>query len=515
MLEKWVQELELSGPSLEDNTADHERFIKGFCNKLGLDGQTCQVVFDLGLLGRLPGLLRTSGFQCVCSFFMSPQGWFEITGLEDSGEAGKFLGLAVDLGTTRYVLRLVDLLNGSVLGEQAHDNPQIAIGPDVLTRIHHADQEGGLQGLKDLLLSDLNNQLCSLCTDIGVHPESIRNVALAGNTAMTHFFLGLSPHWMIREPYIPAVNVPDLIKAGEIGLKVHPQARIYCFPNIGSYFGGDLFAGIIYSGLFDSDEISLLVDVGTNAEVVLGNKDWLIACAGAAGPALEGGVSKIGKQAKPGVIDRVHIDPETLDFEVHTIEGLPATGICGSGVIDLGAELFKAGLLDIRGKFVVERCPERFVEDGGIWHLVLSPVEESGLGQPLLIGQPEIDSLIRSKAAMYTILETLLMTVGIQFSDLSSFYVAGTFGNFIDPRSAITLGMLPDLPLEAFKPIGNSSLGGASLVLKEPERLKEVGAVKEKITYLELNVNQDFMNRFSAAKFLPHTDRSRFPSVQV
>jgi uncharacterized 2Fe-2S/4Fe-4S cluster protein (DUF4445 family) len=320
---------------------------------------------------------------------------------------------------------------------------------------------------------------------------------------------------MIREPYIPVVNSPGLIQARVLGLDVHPQARIYCFPNIGSYFGGDLLSGIVFSGLDQREAPALLVDVGTNAEVILGNKDWLIACAGAAGPALEGGVSKIGAQAGPGIIDSVVIDPHTLEISVHTIEGLPPKGICGSGIIDLAAAMFMAGLLDFRGKMVPDRAPDLFVYEDEIWHFRLVSAKKSATGQDLLIGQPEIDSLIRSKAAMYTILETLVGSVGIDFADLSAFFVAGTFGNYIKPDSAISIGMLPDLPRNLFQSLGNSSLGGAVRFLQNPDVVGAVGRVRERITYLELNVNQAFMNQFSAAKFLPHTERSKFPSVQI
>ena len=412
-------------------------------------------------------------------------------------------------------MQIVDLVSGQVLESLDRANPQGRIGPDILTRIHHAAHEDGLQELQTILIQDMNETLENLCSAQGVSVQAVHNIALAGNTAMTHLFLGLNPRWMIREPYIPVVNSPGLIQARSLGLDVHPLARVYCFPNIGSYFGGDLLAGIVFSGLDERENPALLVDVGTNAEVILGNRDWLIACAGAAGPALEGGVSKIGAQAGPGIIDSVAIDPDTLKIRVHTIEELPPTGICGSGIIDLAAAMFKAGLLDFRGKMVPDQAAALFVYEDEILHFRLVSAQESGTGQDLLIGQPEIDSLIRSKAAMYTVLETLVGSVGIDFADVSAFFVAGTFGNYINPESAISIGMLPDLPRDLFQSLGNSSLGGAVRFLQDPDLVGAVGRVRERITYLELNVNQPFMNQFSAAKFLPHTERSKFPSVQI
>jgi len=340
-------------------------------------------------------------------------------------------------------------------------------------------------------------------------------LALAGNTAMTHLFLGLNPRWMIREPYIPAVNVPGIYKASELGLKAGAHACAYIFPNIGSYFGGDLIAGILTAGIHRHEETSILVDVGTNAEVVLGNKNWLIACAGAAGPALEGGVTRMGMMAAPGVIDRVLIDALSDKWRIHTIENKKAVGICGSGLIDLAAQLFINGMMDIRGKLQPAKCHKRCKTIDEITHLTVVAAKDAKGGRDLTISQVDLDSLIRSKAAMFTILETITTTVGISFKDLERFYVAGTFGAFIDPKAAITIGMLPDLELGRFKSIGNSCLAGATAVLTDRSLMAEISTIRERITYMELNVNQDFMNRFSAAKFLPHTDTGRFPSVPV
>ena len=267
----------------------------------------------------------------------------------------------------------------------------------------------------------------------GIKRRDVAAMTVAGNTAMTHLFLGLEPRWIIREPYIPVVNRPGVLKAADLGLHVSPFTRVLVFPNIGSYFGGDLIAGILFSGLHQRKEPALLVDVGTNAEVVLGNRDWLIGCAGAAGPALEGGVTRMGMLAGPGVIDRVVIDPATRRFDIHTIEEMPPRGICGSGVIDLAAQLFLSGMLDIRGKLVAASCGERLKVVDGIRHLVVVPADRSATGADLTISQADLDSLVRSKAAMYTILETLAMTVGINLSDLGAFFVAGTFGCFINP----------------------------------------------------------------------------------
>ncbi len=505
----WIQTVSLTPPSLQNNTADAERLIGALKDRL----QTDVVHLDLDLLKELPDRLRKWGYRVCCLLFRDRDCW-RVTAITRVDDPHPLAGLAVDLGTTRVALRLVDLSDGRCLAENGFDNPQLAVAPDVLARIHFAENPDGLSQLNDLIIAGLNRAIEKLCHAAGLEAHRVYAVSVAGNTAMTHLFLGLDPRWIIREPYIPVVNKPDIFKATQLGLAVAPSARALIFPNVGSYFGGDLIAGILYSGLHRRTDAAILVDVGTNAEVILGNQDWLIACAGAAGPALEGGVTAMGMMAAPGAVDRIRIDPRTRAFEIHTIEDQPPRGICGSGVIDLAAQLFLSGMVDIRGKLVPAAGGQRLKEIDGLAHLVVVPADQSATGSELTISQADIDSLIRSKAAMYTILETITSSVGMQPEELTTFYVAGTFGSFIDPRSAICIGMLPDLPMGSYQSLGNSSLGGASRALTSAGCLEEIDRIRDRITYLELNVNQDFMNRFSAAKFLPHTDTARFPSVE-
>ena len=507
----WIKTISLPPPSLQDNTADTERLISALRTALQTDDA---IHIDLDQIKKLPDILRQSDFTVRCTLLKDGHQWL-VAGIQRANEMRPVAGLAVDLGTSRVVLRLLDLSSGNTLAESGFDNPQLAIGPDILSRIHFTQSSDGLSKLNDLIITGLNKAIKALCQSKKMEPQDIFSLAVAGNTAMTHLFMGLDPHWIIREPYIPVVNKPGILKAAELGLQVNPAARIFVLPNIGSYFGGDLIAGILYAGLHRASDTAILVDVGTNAEVVVGNENWLIACAGAAGPALEGGVTKMGMMAEPGVVDKIFIDPQTREFNLHTIENKTPKGICGSGMIDLAAQLYLAGLMDMRGKLIPAVCGRRLKEVDGLMHLVVVPADQSASGSDLTISQADLDSLIRSKAAMYTILETITMSVGMELKDLATFYVAGTFGSFIDPRSAITIGMLPDLPLESYKPLGNSSLGGATLALTSGDSLAEIDRIRDRITYLELNVNQDFMNRFSAAKFIPHTDRTLFPSVEI
>ena len=506
----WIQTVSLEPPSLKDNTADTDRLLHALSLRLKADA----IHIDLGLIRRLPEVLRQNRYRIRCILYKDRRRWhlLEVTAAEDPSIAA---GLAVDLGTTRVVMRLLDLATGRPLAESAFGNPQEIFGPDILSRIHFAEKENGLRELNQQILSGLNRGILQLCESQALAPRQIYALAIAGNTTMTHLFMGLPPRWIIREPYIPVVNRPGVLRADKLDLKVNPRARVLIFPNIGSYFGGDLLAGILFSGIYLSEQTAILVDVGTNAEVVLGNKNWLVACAGAAGPALEGGVARMGMTAGPGVIDQITLKAGCPEFGIRTIDGLPPKGICGSGVIDLAARLFESGMIDIRGKLVPTVCGSRIKKIDGILHLVIVPAERSATGSDLTISQANLDSLIRSKAAMYTIIETITASVGIRPQDLDIFYVAGTFGSLIDPQSAIAIGMLPDLPLERYKPLGNSSLGGATMALQSDNYHDEINRIRDRITYLELNVNQDFMNRFSAAKFLPHTNTQLFPSVKV
>ena len=506
----WIKIVSLPPPSLQDNTADSERLIAALKSSL----QTVDAIhIDLDLIGKLPDILRQNDFNVRCIMFKDRTQWVMV-GLAPANDSQPVAGLAIDLGTSRIALRLLNLADGVPMAESGFDNPQLTVGPDILARIHFTETPGGLAKLNKLIVDGLNQAISNICQSSGIEAKHIYALAVAGNTAMTHLFLRLNPHWIIREPYIPVINRPDVFKAAELGLQVNPRARILVFPNIGSYFGGDLIAGILHAGLHTASNPAVLVDVGTNAEVVVGSANWMIACAGAAGPALEGGVTKMGMLAGPGVVDKMEINPANHAFDLHTIDNKAPKGICGSGVIDLAAQLFLAGMIDIRGKLKPSVCGGRLKEIDGLMHLVVVPADQSATGADLTVSQADLDSLIRSKAAMYTILETITRSVGMEFKDVTNFYVAGTFGSFIDPRSAITIGMLPDLPLESYRPLGNSSLEGATLALASAASLAVIDRIRDSITYLELNVNQDFMNRFSAAKFLPHTNAALFPSVK-
>ncbi len=351
--------------------------------------------------------------------------------------------------------------------------------------------------------------------DCGVPACRVYAVSCAGNTTMSHFFWGIDPSNICREPYIPAANTFPIACAAELGFDFLPASLRYLFPNVGSYVGGDILAGVIAVDLDRSSQARLFVDVGTNAEVVLGNREWLLACAGAAGPALEGGVVERGMQAASGAIDRVRIDRKTLEPDLRVIGGVKAAGICGSGLIDLVAEMFSSKILTMEGKFNTDLdCPRfRTTPDGRAYALALS--SQTVDGQEILVSEIDIGVFLKSKAAMYAILTVICRKVGLGFADLEDFYIAGSFGNHIDPEMAVRIGMIPDLPLDKYHGIGNSSLLGASMLLCDRSLLAEAERVRNMITYVELNVNVELMSEFRGALFIPHTDPRLFPSVQL
>ena len=500
--------VDIPRPSLRDNTGLADRLVRAVKAAAGL----ADVILPLGLAAGLSELYAGSNFsvRAVCRV---ESGIGRVVSVEPDEGPDDLFGLAVDIGSTTLVMALVNMTAPAVLDQLTRTNPQVEHGADILTRCHHAEQPGGLERLTSRLRQAINQGLSELCHRNNIESGKISAAALAGNTTMTHFLLGLSPRTIIREPYVPVWNLPRDLTASQIGLQIAPAAPVLVMPNKGAYFGGDLLAGLVVAGLNRAERPSLMVDVGTNAEVVLGQGDWLIGAAGAAGPALEGGVARMGMAAASGAVDRVRIDRETHAVSYRTIGDRSAAGICGSGLIDLFAELYLSGIIDFNGKITLRRGHPRRVETDEGPAFLLVPPEETANGEPILLSEVEIDILTRSKAAMYTILSTVMKSVGLTFDQLERFYVAGTFGQYIDPRMAVAVGMLPDIPLDRFVVLGNSSLKGAILNLISAQARTEVMDIWRKLTYLEMNVNQELMNRFSAARFIPHTDRKRFPSV--
>lgn len=525
--------VEAALPSLHDNTADLDRLQQALIATLA-DDRFLTIPFDR--IVSVTRVFRESGFAGYALLNDQDQGWVVADFFAERPQV--VAGMALDLGTTHLEATLLDLDTGNILAEGNLENSQISFGADILSRIHHATGkrrqqkepapdflDPGLHEMQQTIVSTINELTEQLAKSAGLRLDEIRALSVSGNTTMAHLFLGIDPYHICREPYIPLFNRAPALEAAYLELVIHRAAPVWIMPSVGSYFGGDLISGILASGIAQSEQTRMLIDVGTNAEVVLGNSEWLIACAGAAGPALEGGVARMGMRAGPGAIEYVSIDPESYELEYRTIDNVPPRGICGSGLIDLVAALYLSQVIDLRGKIRDPKKEQnqaraafmeaRIKERGGVRAFLVAGKEESYQGREVLLEQIDLDAMMRSKAAMYAVLKTLIGQVGLEFSDLEEIAVAGAFGRHINPERAITLGMLPDLPLSVYHAIGNSSLQGAEKVLLDKSARLACEKIVSSITYLELNVNQEFMICFSGSRFIPHTDSSLFPSVPI
>jgi uncharacterized 2Fe-2S/4Fe-4S cluster protein (DUF4445 family) len=481
--------LRLAHPSPDDKTADKERLLEHLA-KLGMT----EVEVPLNVLRKLSEKLRSQEFEVSIAIGATKKG---LRILDISGEV--FYGLAIDIGSTNIECSLFDLVSGKKIGGGGGENPQVRFGPDVLTRVQRS-MMGESAVLSRVLIDGVNALIEKVCISCGISSGDVLAATVAGNTIESHFFLGLDVRNIPISPYVPALNGATFTGSAETGMKINENAVIYVFPNAGSYVGGDIVSGMIFSGIYREETPSLFIDVGTNVEITLGCRDWMMVGAGAAGPALEGGVAGIGKKAESGTISGVKIDRLSKKIEVDVIHGVEPSGICGSGLIDLVSEMFSSGIIDRSGTFsdsgnsVVERDGEK------AYLLYHSDKKE------LYLTQSEIKNFILSKAAMFSFLHVFVRSVGLTFGDIKKVYVAGALGCGINPESAINIGMLPDIPRERFIPLGNSSLGGAEMVLLSRDLLKEVDSVASKITYREMNEDNELMSVLQGAMFIPHTD---------
>lgn len=499
--------LELSPPSDNDHIADLERVLRG------LEGHGLfNVQAPLSIIAGISDILRASGFKVSVTVGFGPTP--TILRVEPAASASRNLGLAIDLGSTNIVGMIIDLDTGEGLGEQSEVNPQVAHGEDILSRTHFCIGNGHLQRLHAQASGCISSIAAKLTEKSGLTPADISCVSVAGNTTMAHLFLGLDPYHICRTPYVPVANRFPVIRARDLGLGVNPEALVYVLPNVGSYVGGDALAGVLVCGMHERDEYSLMVDVGTNAEIVVGNREFLLVGAGSAGPGLEGGVVLHGMRAMPGAIERIIIDPATLEPTYTVIDGIKPSGMCGFALIDLMSELFTTGIIDGKGRFVQPHKTWRVREHEGRHCYVVATESESATGNDIVFTEPDIENLMMSKAAMYTMLNIVTSSVGIGFGDLADFYIAGAFGSYIAADKAVTIGMVPDIELSRYKLLGNSSLRGAAQTLLSRSKMDEVERIARLMTYMEMNVSNEFMNEYMAAMFLPHTDSSLFPSVQ-
>ena len=424
-------------------------------------------------------------------------------------------GLAVDIGTTSVAVELIDLESAAVLAFEARYNEQTLRGADIISRIHYAARPGGLAELRGLILETINRLAAACLGRIDARPESVLAASLSGNTTMTHLVLGIDPEFVRLDPYTPAVLAPGTLTAGETGLEIHPLAPVLFAPAVGSYLGGDILSGLLLTPLAaGAPEPRLFIDIGTNGEAVLGGEDYLFGCACSAGPAFEGGGLTRGMRAQAGAIEAVRFDPETREPDLAVIGGGGPLGICGSGALGAVAGLFRAGLLDASGRLDGSLGHPRIALDGRKNRFILARPDETADSSELALTEPDIENIIRAKAAIYSGCQVLLNQAGLDFADLAEIIVAGGFGHYLNVEDAITIGLLPDLPRDKFRFIGNASLAGSSLTLLSERHRRKRTELAGRLTYLDLSLDPSFMDAYTAALFLPHTERERFPSVK-
>ena len=422
--------------------------------------------------------------------------------------------MAVDIGTTTVAVQLVNLEDGSLLATQTSYNLQIRRGADVITRIDYARTPERLEELRGLVLETINSLIEQTARSAAVDAGEIRAAQLAGNTTMTHLLLGLPPRYIRESPYVPTVNAVPEFRAGDIGLNIDPHAIVACAPGVGSYVGGDITSGLLCTDLpRNNQDVFLFMDIGTNGEIVIGNADWMVGCACSAGPAFEGAGIKCGMRAADGAIERVSIaeDQETIEYSV--IGGGEPAGICGSGLISLLGELFRRQIVDRSGRFFDSPGIGRVVQQDNRRAFLLAHSSQTRTGSDLLITEADLENLIRTKAAIYAACSLVLENVGLSWDAIARVYIAGGFGRYIRIADAITIGMLPDLPLERFSYIGNSSLTGAYMALLSREHRRRLAEIASRITYIDLSSNPRYMDSYIKALFLPHTDLGQFPTV--
>jgi len=514
--------LELPPPTADDNMSDLGRLMREIKKSYKYD----RISTDFHLLRRLSQVLRQADWKVTVTLVYNPKG-FKLIDLEPGDTTKDNYSIIIDVGTTTVKGQLLNLEecriahsnttdtdSENLCAEDARYNSQVGFGEDVISRIVHSQKKGGLEALQQAVVADINEIIAHLLESAGIRNDQISHLVLAGNTTMTQLLLGIDPKYIREDPYVPTANFFPPVRALEIGINLPDYIHIYTFPLVSSYVGGDIVAGVLGSGIFQRDELTLFIDVGTNGEIVLGNCDWLVCTSCSAGPAFEGGGVKNGMRASQGAIEQVRINPETFEPMVITIGNQKPLGICGSGLIDAAAEFLLTGIIEPNGKFDRTLKTSRVREGDNGWEFVLVSAEQAaeGIGD-IVLTEGDIDNLIRTKGAIYAGCRILLESVGLSFNDLDRVIIAGGFGQFINLERAIFIGLLPELSTDKFMFVGNGALLGARLVSFSREMMKDAQRVSDMMTNIELANNMKFMDEYVAALFLPHTDTNAFPGV--
>ena len=507
-----VVEVAMEEPTLDDTMPDNERLTRALRKFLNLK----RVRIPYHVLKKLPDVLRENHFKVKCVLRTTSNDMFvyDVFGSEEKVVIG---GLAVDIGTTTVSAVIINMENGEILAKGSAGNGQIRFGADVINRIIESRKPGGQKKLQDAVIKEtINPMIQQMCRSAGITKDQIYRMCVASNTTMNHLFAGINADPLRMEPYIPAFYKTNSIFASDLGIEINQDAHIIIAPNIGSYVGGDITAGTLVSMIWNRPEFSLFIDLGTNGELVFGNSDFMMSCACSAGPAFEGGDISCGMRATDGAIEACTIDKETMEpsYEVVGAPGTKPIGLCGSGIIDVISELFAAGIINPKGKFVREGRRVRH-DEYGMGSYVLAFEEEAGSVKDVEITEVDIDNFIRAKGAIFSAIRTMLSSLDFDVSMIDDVYVAGGIGSGINMRNAVNIGMFPDLPLEKFHYIGNSSLSGSYLMLLSTPAEQKTYELAANMTYLELSAVPTYMDEFVGACFIPHTDGGLFPSVQT
>ena len=504
-------DLALSEPTLEDTMPDNERLTRALEEATGCE----RIELPFYPMSRLPKALRDAEWK-VRVLGEKKNGTFTVYDVTGQDDNAPMCGLAIDIGTTTVSAVLFDLKDGRLLSKASGGNGQIRYGADVINRIIEQGKPGGRKKLQDAIIKEtLVPLIAEMCKDAKLSARRILRMCVASNTTMNHLFVGVDADPVRMEPYIPAFFHWDGLKAGDLGLPAHPNAPILLAPNIGSYVGGDITAGTFAGMIWNKDELSLFIDLGTNGEIVFGNRDFLMSCACSAGPAFEGGDISCGMRATDGAIESCVIDRDTMQptFGIIGEAGQKPVGLCGSGIIDTIAELFRTGIINSKGLFVREGA--RVARDHhGTGRYILAFPEESATGREVALNEVDILNFIRAKGAIYSAIDTLLSAMDMDQSVIEGVYVAGGIGSGINMKNAVRIGMFPNVSLELFHYIGNSSQAGAYAMALSDEAAKKVEEVAKNMTYMELSTHPGYMDAFVAACFLPHTDASRFAGLE-
>jgi uncharacterized 2Fe-2S/4Fe-4S cluster protein (DUF4445 family) len=504
--------LELPEPSVTDNVADVTRIV----NELRKKYNEHRLEFDMSVIRKIPDVLRAADFRVTVTIArpVRPEGKNHVINIEAGDTTARNYAIAVDIGTTTVYGQMIDLITGEVLAQYGDFNAQISYGEDVISRIVYAEKEGGLETLNQKVVGTINKVIEQITKKSRVESEEISTITFAGNTTMTQLFLSVNPRYIRRTPFVPAAILYPQVKAFRLGLNLPEHVTALVFPQVSSYVGGDIVAGVMGSGMGHDERLTLYMDIGTNAEIVIGNKDWLVCAACSAGPAFEGGGIKMGMRAAKGAIEDFSIDPLTLEPMNITIGDVRPKGICGSGLITMVATMFEMGIISNNGKFNRDLETPRIRETDGVYEYVVAWEEVSGIDRDIVLTEIDIGNLIRAKGAIYSGCMTLLKEVGMDIHALDRIILAGGFGSFVDLEKCMVIGLLPEIDHEKVTFIGNGSMLGARMSSLTNRIRRDVGDTLARMTNFEFSETASYMDNYIAALFLPHTDLNLFPKLK-